>query len=1161
VVVATTPALEEVMLLNFWMPDEDPEATLPPDLRRLWKDHVARARREALDGRFPRALQELERLLDPLREAGMVEAWQAVRLERARLPQGASERPNLNALHKVWKSLNSSAQNGTTRVLLLCLARSELQLLQFQNRCSMDPDKSPVRQFSEAQQELVLNRARAISGLGRRHPAVGLLNLHLGHVSHGLRDLDTAVEFFEEALACFRALPADHFAHECSDALLHLGEVALDLGFLDQAEGLLHQARYCKSCPSEPLGELGERVVPLRPPWQSKPGVSLSSEDERVLDRPGLARCLVALGRLAHQQGRLYDALDAYTTSRRVGGTPRYRGFFANRVAEIFLEAEAFDLARQVFRHNLPAGEEKRPRELRNAAIARMGLARAELTRALPPALGGVEGPHHRQQRRQARDEATRLCEQARGNLAALSRGFTGSDTPGVGAFQDEEFRTLEGLRYLLEGHRLLDTQVLDEEAFAKVRVALTALARDGEALQPTFAGSLLWDLVRLELWAWQTHHWVPPLDTTEGAASTFDRLLELWESRGACERLERLQDWAETVGLADASRVLLNRYLPQPARGETAQQGRVLTILFADLRDSCGHGQEARLPEDIAQLQADLFRAINPVVRRHGGTILRYQGDSILVVFGLHSQDHADQAVSCALELQAAVRRLNVFRSAQSLDARPLELPVGIHTGEASVAHLMIPGRREVTVYGNAVNLAKRIQEAPRADRSLFEPRAGAIISPLDELILVSGATFQRLRRGGFRAFPLGGPLRFKGYENDPMEVFSIRPLLPLRCSFVGMGTHLTARPGVLALDVGNEAGVGVVDHHQAGTAGCATSLALEHPAWLTEAVLPAAGQGPRSEDVELIVHADPDFDVCAAVFMALEFLEGRPGAASRTEARQEALRALAGYATRVDSGHSDIDDLDPAASPYALLAVCEGLANGGPVRPPSWLARQRRWLGLGVQVLHETMARAQQTVGRESLPSIFRKGVPAILQPLAEQARADVSVFTENDLRRIAERHYDIPRRGGTGRVVQRCGVIQAPACRTFKEWARRRGYAMLVVGHPERQVRSADERQQIALRRFIISVLPDSGLTLADLAVELDRLETQRREELHRRTGITDLLRNGPPRPGFSNSDPWYDGRAPVLANTIVDAPRGGSVLELDDILATLDALYSC
>src|SRR5439155_14664151 len=109
------------------------------------------------------------------------------------------------------------------------------------------------------------------------------------------------------------------------------------------------------------------------------------------------------------------------------------------------------------------------------------------------------------------------------------------------------------------------------------------------------------------------------------------------------------------------------------------------------------------------------------------------------------------------------------------------------------------------------------------------------------------------------------------------------------------------------------------------------------------------------------------------------------------------------------------------------------------------------------------------------------FRTGVPRILLPLAERARSDVAVFAESDLRRIDERQYHIPRRGVAERVAQRCGVIKAPACRTFKEWARRRGYAMLVVGHPERQVRSADESQQVALRRFIISVLPDSGLTL--------------------------------------------------------------------------------
>ena len=125
-------------------------------------------------------------------------------------------------------------------------------------------------------------------------------------------------------------------------------------------------------------------------------------------------------------------------------------------------------------------------------------------------------------------------------------------------------------------------------------------------------------------------------------------------------------------------------------------------------------------------------------------------------------------------------------------------------------------------------------------------------------------------------------------------------------------------------------------------------------------------------------------------------------------------------------------------------------------------------------------------------------------------------------------------------------------------FKVLAREDGYQMLVVGSDMGSLRVSGQRD-IPLSRYIISVLADSGLTLADLAAGLDEVETQRRAHLMETTESPALSRAGRARPGFGNADPWYDGRALVLANTIVDSPRQGSVLKLDDVVSLLDRLY--
>jgi hypothetical protein len=83
-------------------------------------------------------------------------------------------------------------------------------------------------------------------------------------------------------------------------------------------------------------------------------------------------------------------------------------------------------------------------------------------------------------------------------------------------------------------------------------------------------------------------------------------------------------------------------------------------------------------------------------------------------------------------------------------------------------------------------------------------------------------------------------------------------------------------------------------------------------------------------------------------------------------------------------------------------------------------------------------------------------------------------------------------------------------------------------------------------------VLSVTPESGASLRGLGALLDRAEADRRRQRH---GVDDRAIEPktraplPPRPGYDNADPWYDGRA--HGYTIVDAPRSGTVLTADEI----------
>ncbi len=118
-------------------------------------------------------------------------------------------------------------------------------------------------------------------------------------------------------------------------------------------------------------------------------------------------------------------------------------------------------------------------------------------------------------------------------------------------------------------------------------------------------------------------------------------------------------------------------------------------------------------------------------------------------------------------------------------------------------------------------------------------------------------------------------------------------------------------------------------------------------------------------------------------------------------------------------------------------------------------------------------------------------------------------------------------------------------------FKDWARSdarragngRGFIALSVFMSE-------GAQQV--RRCILSLVPDAGASLRGLGSLLDQAESERRRQLY---GVDDRVKDPatgaakPARPGYANSDPWYDGRAHGF--TIVDAPRAGTLLTADEI----------
>ena len=132
----------------------------------------------------------------------------------------------------------------------------------------------------------------------------------------------------------------------------------------------------------------------------------------------------------------------------------------------------------------------------------------------------------------------------------------------------------------------------------------------------------------------------------------------------------------------------------------------KTVTVLFADVVSSTALGEQLD-PEALRRVMGRYFDEARTAIERHGGTVEKFIGDAVMAVFGIPTlhEDDALRAVRAADDLRASLATLNEQLERDS--GVTLEIRIGLNTGE------VVAGRGETLVTGDAVNVAKRLEEA----------------------------------------------------------------------------------------------------------------------------------------------------------------------------------------------------------------------------------------------------------------------------------------------------------------------------------------------------------------------------------------------------------------------------------------------------------------
>jgi class 3 adenylate cyclase/hemoglobin-like flavoprotein len=228
-------------------------------------------------------------------------------------------------------------------------------------------------------------------------------------------------------------------------------------------------------------------------------------------------------------------------------------------------------------------------------------------------------------------------------------------------------------------------------------------------------------------------------------------------------ERVASERGWDEFTRLACQTRIFgdvaARRLLQSPqdvvvldldelhnATGEDEKELDV-AVLFCDIRNFTSQTEHS-LPYDVVYFLNGHFAAAAEVVLNNNGFVDKYIGDGMLAVFGFRGESPAiacRNAVRAAMGMQDAARRLSpIFERDLGISLR---IGIGVHYGPVILGRIGHPGKRQITVIGDTVNTASRIERMTKE---------------LDAPILLSDAVIAHLP--GALCMGPKIPLRLKG-------------------------------------------------------------------------------------------------------------------------------------------------------------------------------------------------------------------------------------------------------------------------------------------------------------------------------------------------------------------------------------------------------------
>jgi class 3 adenylate cyclase len=198
-----------------------------------------------------------------------------------------------------------------------------------------------------------------------------------------------------------------------------------------------------------------------------------------------------------------------------------------------------------------------------------------------------------------------------------------------------------------------------------------------------------------------------------------------------------------------------LRRFLPPQvadlivasgAEKQLESHRREITALFCDLRGFTGFTESADA-EDVMALLRDYHAAIGEKINEYSGTLERYAGDGVMVVFNdpVPVNNPALKAVLMALEMRDVIGALTEKWHRLGHD---IGFGIGIAHGFATLGTIGFEGRFDYAAIGTVSNVASRLCDEAKPGQILISPRVLMAVEDAVTVEPVGEFTLKGIRR-----------------------------------------------------------------------------------------------------------------------------------------------------------------------------------------------------------------------------------------------------------------------------------------------------------------------------------------------------------------------------------------------------------------------------